>query len=151
MLSECNYRVELTAPGKFFCRHTQVHSRDNIVTSQFCDGCTSRTVNCTHPRAIPANRDVPDSKGPTILQMAWNAASSIAAFAADAMHLVDKQTYSARLAICDVCDQRSGTRCLNCGCTLALKATARAFHCPLGKWPNDETVSQYQTATTPVE
>jgi hypothetical protein len=142
MLPECVYRVELTTPGKFYCRHTQVHARDSIVTSQFCSSCTSRTMSCSHPRPIPANRDAPVTTEPTLFQMAWNASASIAAFVADGMQFVDKETYAARLAVCDTCDQRSGTQCLNCGCMLALKAAGRAFACPLGKWNNVSSRSE---------
>jgi hypothetical protein len=66
--------------------------------------------------------------------MAWNITSSLAAFVTDGAKLVDKEMYAARLEVCDACDQRSGNRCGSCGCLLSLKASGRAFDCPLGKW-----------------
>lgn len=68
---------------------------------------------------------------------AWNVAAALAGWAADRFRHVDRLTYAARLTACDTCPQRSGDFCSLCGCRLARKAKARAWHCPLGKWPGD--------------
>jgi len=72
--------------------------------------------------------------------MAWNLATAIADFAGDvATHglrgaIVDQEQYQRRMSVCDACDQRNENRCRNCGCYLSIKAKARAWQCPLGKW-----------------
>jgi len=75
---------------------------------------------------------------PSLMQQGWNVAQALAAFTADGFKTVTAEQYEQRLAICDTCDRRSGTRCLQCGCGLALKARGRAFQCPLKKWPKLE-------------
>ena len=81
----------------------------------------------------------PQQNSPGILAQAWNLASSLAAFIADGCETVSPEDYSARLAICDTCDRRQGNFCRECGCNLSLKATGRAFKCPLNKWPPQVT------------
>ena len=40
-----------------------------------------------------------------------------------------------RLEICKKCDQKSGVRCLQCGCFISLKAAVSVAQCPKNKWP----------------
>ena len=98
---------------------------------------------------MPASRDVPVTGEPTVLQMFWNVASSVAAFVGYGMQGADKEVYAARLAVCDTCEQRSGNRCLKCGCLLSLKASGRIFECPLGKWPDSAANTQDSASGTP--
>lgn len=62
-------------------------------------------------------------------------AAALAAFVADGLQTVTAAEYAERLRICDSCPERRESRCLRCGCLLALKAHGRAFQCPLSKWP----------------
>lgn len=136
-LTACEYRVELNVAGKFYCRHAKVHSRGNVVTPAICGSCTAQTEICAQPRPVPATLDVPVVTEPSLARKLWNVSQSIAAFVSDGMQLVNDQEYASRLAVCDSCEQRIGDRCGCCGCHLTLKATARAFKCPLGKWKHD--------------
>ena len=88
----------------------------------------------TEPEDLPAAAS-PPSDFPPLHRQAWNLARSLAAFVADGCTTVNSEQYQARLAVCDACDQRRGSRCLKCGCRLAWKARGRAFQCPLDKWP----------------
>ena len=84
-------------------------------------------------QAVPAAGT--GGQNPSILGMAWNLATSLAAFVADGCKTVTAEEYKQRLEICSGCDQRYGNNCLKCGCNLPLKAHGRAFECPLAKWP----------------
>jgi hypothetical protein len=39
-----------------------------------------------------------------------------------------------RMATCDQCEFKNGSRCGKCGCNLNLKTLLMEFHCPIGKW-----------------
>ena len=80
------------------------------------------------------NLDLGEVTMPPITRQAWNLALSLADFVADGCKLVTAEEYAARLAVCDLCEHRRETRCLKCGCNLALKARGRAFKCPEDKW-----------------
>ena len=71
---------------------------------------------------------------PPIAIQSWNLARSLADFVADGCKTVDDGEYRRRLEVCDPCEHRRNTRCVKCGCNLALKAKGRAFKCPEGKW-----------------
>lgn len=85
---------------------------------------------------MPPTTEVPVLGEVSFARQVWNFTSAAATFISDGMHFVDKDTYAARLAVCDTCDRRSGNRCAECGCSLTLKASGRVFQCPLGKWDN---------------
>jgi len=72
---------------------------------------------------------------PSLARQAWNLARSLAEFVADGCKTVSETEYRERLEICDACKYRRDTRCMKCGCRLALKARGRAFRCLAGKWP----------------
>jgi hypothetical protein len=72
---------------------------------------------------------------PGLARKVWNVATALAAFVADSGRTVTAEQYRARLEICDGCDRRRDNKCLECGCSLALKARGRAMKCPLAKWP----------------
>ena len=76
-----------------------------------------------------------EKKEPSLTARAWNLTRALASFVADGMRTVSKPEYEQRLRICDSCDRRRHNKCLECGCRLSLKATGRAFKCPLNKWP----------------
>jgi hypothetical protein len=83
------------------------------------------------PAAPPAVGAAP----PTVWVQAWNVAQALGAFVADGCRTLTAAEYAARLAVCDTCDRRHEDQCLECGCTLSLKARGRVFACPLNKWP----------------
>jgi len=78
------------------------------------------------------------SQPPSLARQAWNLARSLADFAADGCRTVSAAQYRQRLELCDACKYRRDTRCMKCGCRLALKARGRAFQCPIGAWPEPE-------------
>ena len=84
--------------------------------------------------AYRAQRQSPDPPTmPPAKTQLWNFLAAVAAFVT-APGLVDATEYRRRLGICDGCKNRVGRRCLACGCFIAVKARATAWHCPAGKW-----------------
>lgn len=154
-LPPCDFREPTDRDNISFCRHSQVRAPHHLVSPAICRLCSVREKPCPAPRDPPApgsplipagssripapirNGGHPPSpvRPPSLLQQGWNVAQALAAFTADGFQTVTKEQYEARLAICETCDRRRGTRCLQCGCGLALKAKGRAFQCPLKKWP----------------
>ena len=137
-LPECELRVEIDHadhPGKFYCRHTRVRTRGNLVSAEICRLCTQRTVPSPEPRPLPTSEDLLPKQAPPLGRQLWNFAKAVTDFVADGMKTVSAEEYAERLAICDECPERQDNRCLECGCRLSLKAQGRAFECPLGKWP----------------
>jgi hypothetical protein len=86
----------------------------------------------------PASGNAPPAANPGIMQRVWNLAAAAAAFVVDGCHTVSTAEYVQRLQICDGCDRRRRTKCLQCGCYLPLKAQLRAVACPLNKWPEPQ-------------
>jgi hypothetical protein len=74
-------------------------------------------------------------RSPRLARQAWNLAQAMVEFAADGAKTLSQEQYSRRLEICDPCEKRRGSRCVECGCFLKVKARGRAFTCPMGKWP----------------
>ncbi|HWL09955.1 MAG TPA: hypothetical protein VNQ76_16235 [Planctomicrobium sp.] len=144
-LLSCNYREETETPHLYFCRHTQVRVANGLVTAPICQRCSMRLKPCLQPRdrsemvqCAPQNTQrnsghVPH-RPPSLIQQGWNLTQALAAFTANGFKTVTAEEYAARLAICDTCEKRQGTRCMQCGCGLTLKARGRAFSCPLKKW-----------------
>ena len=53
-LPHCDYRhIVQGAKNRFFCRHTQVHSRDHLVNLEVCLVCQSRNSPCPELRVPP--------------------------------------------------------------------------------------------------
>lgn len=130
-LPPCDLRV-LIDDTTVYCRHTLVVGKSGIVPAAACRTCDVRTRPCAEPRPVA----LPDQM-PSLARMAWNVAAATAAFVADGAKTVSETEYKARLDICELCDRRRDTRCLECGCRVTLKARGRAFRCPLGKWDQD--------------
>ena len=77
---------------------------------------------------------------PPMATQAWNLATALVEFAADGFATVDRDEYAMRLGICDACQSRTEAgRCAECGCFVAVKAKGRAWDCPKGKWPAQQT------------
>lgn len=76
-----------------------------------------------------------NGKAPPLIELAWNLTQSLADFTADGFKTLSTEQYQQRLEVCDECDRRRESQCLECGCYLPLKVRGRAFDCPLGKWP----------------
>jgi hypothetical protein len=144
-LPACQYRVAAQQPTAFFCRHSKVRTADGIVSAEVCASCSVSDVLCANPRPVPEEHPVavdfkpaPPRKLPPLGRRLWNAAVSLAEFVTDGCHTVTAEQYAERLETCDSCPERQNTRCLRCGCNLAVKARGRAFKCPLGKWTSLE-------------
>jgi len=45
-----------------------------------------------------------------------------------------EETAKERMAICDACEWKRGTRCGKCGCFLVLKTRCLSCECPIQKW-----------------
>lgn len=143
----CHFRELTEHVDVFFCRHSQVHVTEGLVSPPICKLCSMREKPCLKPRTrTEADRAMlteqsraeirPILRPPTLIQQGWNVTQALAAFTADGFKTVTAEEYAERLAICDSCDKRQGTRCMQCGCGLTLKARGRAFQCPLKRWPN---------------
>ncbi|WP_437202994.1 DUF6171 family protein [Planctomicrobium sp. SH664] len=150
-LPSCNLRVSTPDPTTFLCRHTQVRAPGQRVSAEICRRCSMREVPCPQPRDLETLGKIPPpaalnreqaapARFPSLLQQGWNLASSLASFIADGARTVSPEEYQQRLEICDTCELRHGSRCLKCGCHLAVKAQGKAFHCPVGRW-----ATTYQT------
>lgn len=134
-LPECEYRVDIDRPERYYCRHQKVHANQNLVSAEVCRSCPYCNLPCAEPRPLPTPEDLIPRPAPSLGQQLWSFAKSVADFIADGMKTVSPEEYAERLAICDECPERQGNRCLQCGCRLSIKAKGRAFQCPLGKWP----------------
>lgn len=136
-LPECEYRVEIDQPNKYFCAHTQVHSAGNLVGPSICRTCRQYHVPCPEPRPLPSPEELVPApqQPPSFGRKLWNLAKALTDFVADGLTTVSAEEYAERLAICDECPERQGNHCVKCGCRLSLKARGRAFQCPLEKWP----------------
>lgn len=47
---QCNYQAPVAVPGRFLCRHTDVHAPGNLVTSAVCQMCKHKHLPCDNPR-----------------------------------------------------------------------------------------------------
>jgi len=45
-----------------------------------------------------------------------------------------KEEKARRLAVCETCEHKKGTRCNLCGCFIGYKAKLKNSECPIGKW-----------------
>lgn len=135
-LPVCNWREATQVEEEYFCRHTSVRTSGSFVSSVVCSSCQVRNTECDSPRLF--SPDIPPPPRPSLAQIGWSVTSAIAAFVADGGRLLSVEQYDERLSICESCEMRRGNRCAKCGCRLALKARAKAFQCPLGKWPELE-------------
>jgi len=149
-LPDCDHREQTSTEHVYFCRQPRMHVAGGLVNATICRLCSVRNLPVPVPRAREEFVEEAHAAGaghgysgppevrqfPSLLQLGWNLTQSITAFVADGLQTVTKEQYEARLAICDTCDRRQGTRCQQCGCDLAVKAKGRAFQCPLGKWPS---------------
>ena len=141
-LPTCDFRIATEREGTYFCRHRRVHSVGNLVEADVCCTCIWHGTECHDPRIVPddplnqpeAERVVPH-EFPPMRQRVWNLARSLTDFVMDGLKTVTAEQYEDRLKICDGCDRRREDYCVECGCSLSLKARGRAFQCPLQKWP----------------
>ena len=67
--------------------------------------------------------------------MAQTFTASAAQFVASGGKTVSREVREERLAICKMCPQYDGTRCIQCGCFIAAKTWVPHEKCPAGKWP----------------
>ena len=146
-LPACDCRVRTDEKDIYYCRHPKVRSRGNLVDGAVCAICSCFASPCADPIPIKSGELIDTRKPPPLHIQAWNLGAALTAFVADGLRTVSKKEYQERLKICDNCDERRGTRCLQCGCWLAWKATGRAFKCPLDKWPDLRTDEEQDTRT----
>ena len=135
-LPPCEFRVPTLHEAVYYCRHTQVRAVHNLVPAVICGTCTTCALPSASPRPAPTETEL--RQPPPWTRQLWNVAAAVVAFVADGMQTVSREEFAARLAVCDGCPERRGLRCLQCGCRLTLKAQGHAFHCPLGKWPEQD-------------
>lgn len=76
----------------------------------------------------------------------WDVLKAVGALAVSGFRFVSRDEYRRRLDICADCDSRGDERvkydvrrCGECGCFVAVKATAGVWKCPIGKW-NENTI-----------
>lgn len=132
-LPACSFRQELNQSDVYYCRHTKVHTTDNLVTNEICQRCAWHEMHCENPR--PADYEMRAEVSPTLVSKVIGARSAAIAFVADGMRLLSDDQTAERLRICASCEDHQGNWCRRCGCNLAVKARGRAFECPAGKWP----------------
>jgi hypothetical protein len=82
----------------------------------------------------PATEE-PPVPPPTLAGMAASFATSMAKFAASGFKTTPQEIHAARVAECDPCKYRDGTRCKLCGCFVDKKAWMPHEDCPIGRWP----------------
>jgi hypothetical protein len=73
---------------------------------------------------------------PGVWTMAQTFTASASQFAASGGKTVSREVREERLAICKMCQQFDGTRCIQCGCFIAAKTWMPHEKCPAGKWPD---------------
>lgn len=85
-------------------------------------------------------------KAITLMGMGWDVGKAMLSFTFSGFRFVPRDEYQRRLDICTACENRGDERvngnehrCGECGCFVAVKAEAKAWQCPIGKW-NKETV-----------
>jgi len=61
-------------------------------------------------------------------------ADSVGTWMAAGMPKTEADEITRRLSVCNTCEHFNGTRCLKCGCFIALKTRMRTSKCPVGKW-----------------
>ena len=70
-------------------------------------------------------------------RVVWDLTKSVGSYIASGLKNVSQEEYQERLAVCDVCEHRGGkrkNRCMLCLCYIAIKAKARVWTCPDGRW-----------------
>jgi hypothetical protein len=99
-------------------------------------------------RFFVLSREPRDKKAmPSKFARAANFARAVAIHIGDGARHVTAGQLEERLAMCAMCEQRSGDHCSACGCSLLTKAGWRTAKCPLGKWP----ALDHQAASKPVD
>lgn len=81
------------------------------------------------------SKDERDKKQPPPLaQLAKKFVTAVALHVISNPHDVDKDTYTQRLATCQVCELRNNDVCGECGCNIESKAKLAGEQCPVRKW-----------------
>lgn len=92
-----------------------------------------RTENCTTCDDGLVD-DITDEM-PTAATMFGSAARAAIKFARRGFTLADEAIQMERLEQCVNCDRLQKSRCIDCGCFVALKVKLLDEKCPLDKWP----------------
>ena len=61
-LPVCQYRFPIGEIDRYFCRHSNVHTADQLVDSGLCRSCGQRTNECLLPRPAPSLPFVPSAR-----------------------------------------------------------------------------------------
>jgi len=91
--------------------------------------------NGTAAEPAPPASEEPPLPSPTLAGMAASFAGSMAKFAASGFKTTPPEIHAARVAECQPCKYREGTRCKLCGCFVDKKAWMPHEDCPIGRWP----------------
>lgn len=83
---------------------------------------------------LKKQREAKEAQPPTPTPRTVSWAVQGAMKAAKAVTLPETEESKARLAICQSCDQWTGTSCKLCGCFVKLKVRIPEEKCPAGKW-----------------
>lgn len=127
-----------------------------LLTPEACEFCTSRAVppqslnevtvslacgELNRAGAMERHRQVLTQHGhllrkvmPSWAEQAWSVATAVADWIAQGAPIVSADIYQQRLERCDVCPNRNGHRCKNCGCFIRGKAGMPTERCPIGLW-----------------
>lgn len=89
----------------------------------------------TQQPAAKVNTPANQAAYPSYWTMAQTATASAVQFVANGAKTVSREVREERLAICKMCPQYDGTRCIQCGCFIAAKTWVPHEKCPAGKWP----------------
>jgi hypothetical protein len=77
-------------------------------------------------------------RGPGVRTMASDLAATVVQAIRHAVQtgelIASDHIIRSRIDTCNKCDQKSGVRCLACGCFISMKAAVLVAECPKSKW-----------------
>lgn len=129
------------AVGHSYIEHKHISDSHGLQHDQTTGGCKSckkkqpdpPTHRTAEDKQIQKKRD--EIRPPSIATQGWSFAKAVTKYVATGGKKVGESNFAERMAICDNCEYRSGSKCLKCGCFLEMKASWASADCPIGKWP----------------
>ncbi len=117
-------------PWRMNCRATAELVEAASQPSGCCGGETEDQAAARKAEEEQVEQEAKPRHG--FLKLAAHFASDLKDFATSGFQLVSRQNFDARVAVCADCENRVGRRCGCCGCVVAARARAVAWHCPDG-------------------